>query len=345
MNTEDSADSLFDRFEVLGPLGEGGMGTVSLAYDRRLRVRVALKTVGQVTGKALLRFKHEFRSVKGLSHPNLVSLGELFESEGQWYLSMEYIEGTSFLDHVRPIPESHESFASTARPSQLRDTGTGTGSLDGSSITAVGGNFDGGDPDKTGGNGADLFEEGRLRHCLLQLVDATRTLHESGRVHRDLKPSNVLVTPAGRVVILDFGLVSEFEDERAKQETKVVGTPAYMAPEQASGLPTGPPADWYAVGVMLFEALCGSWPVTGSSLTMMADKQLEVARRPSDLSEQAVPEDLEQLCMELLEVDPSVRPNGDTILQWLGAGPKAWGGVRDEGPDVSGVRELPCVGR
>ncbi|PRP98122.1 serine/threonine-protein kinase [Enhygromyxa salina] len=354
MNTQDSADSLFDRFEVLGPLGEGGMGTVSLAYDRRLRVRVALKTVGQVTGKALLRFKHEFRSVKGLAHPNLVSLGELFESEGQWYLSMEYIDGTSFLDHVRPIPESHESFASTARPSQLRGTTTGTGTntgvgsdprlLSGGSITAVGG-FDGGDPDKTGGNGADLFEEGRLRHCLLQLVDATRTLHESGRVHRDLKPSNVLVTPAGRVVILDFGLISEFEDERAKQETKVVGTPAYMAPEQASGLPTGPPADWYAVGVMLYEALCGSWPVTGTSLTMMSDKQFEVTKHPSALTDQAVPEDLEQLCMELLAVDPSARPTGETILQWLGAGPKAWGGVRDEGPDVSGVRELPCVGR
>jgi serine/threonine protein kinase/tetratricopeptide (TPR) repeat protein len=335
-----------DRFEVLGPLGEGGMGTVSLAYDRRLRSRVALKTVGHVTGKALLRFKHEFRSVKGLSHPNLVSLGELLESEGKWYLSMEYVDGTSFLDHVRPLSAHEEDFVSTVRPSDLQATGTGSQSvtIDGT-ITLVGNQFDGNESHKSGGNAGEMFEEGRLRHSLLQLVDATHTLHESGRVHRDLKPSNVLVTPKGRVVILDFGLISEFEDERAKQETKVVGTPAYMAPEQASGLPTGPPADWYAVGVMLYEALCGRWPVVGSPLTMMADKQMEITTRPSELTSQPVPEDLEQLCMELLRVDPEARPSGETILQWLGAGPKAWGGIRDDAAELSGVRELPCIGR
>jgi serine/threonine protein kinase len=339
---------LHERFEVLGPLGAGGMGTVSLAYDRRLRARVALKTVGQVTGKALLRFKQEFRSVKGLSHPNLVSLGELLESEGKWYLSMEYVEGTNFLDHVRPLTARELDASQTMRPSQSHAWVTGSvgdsSTLDGS-ITASGNDFDGAGYDSMGGNGAELFEEGRLRHCLLQLVDATHTLHEAGRVHRDLKPSNVLVTSSGRVVILDFGLISEFQDERAKQETKVVGTPAYMAPEQAAGLPTGPPADWYAVGVMLYEALCNRWPLVGSPLTMMADKQSQIAKRPSEWTDQAVPEDLEQLCMELLHVDPNARPRGEAILQWLGAGPKAWGTVRDDPPEFSGVREMPCVGR
>jgi eukaryotic-like serine/threonine-protein kinase len=341
---------LNERFEVLGPLGEGGMGTVSLAYDRRLRSRVALKTVGHVTGKALLRFKNEFRSVKGLSHPNLVSLGELLESDGKWYLSMEYVDGTSFLDHVRPLTAREEDASLTMRPTQSQVWVTGSRShgdsstLDGS-ITSPGNDFDGASGNSIGGNGAELFEEGRLRHCLLQLVDATHTLHGTGRVHRDLKPSNVLVTTSGRVVILDFGLISEFEDERAKQETKVVGTPAYMAPEQAAGLPTGPPADWYAVGVMLYEALCGRWPIVGSPLTMMANKQADIDRPPSEHTEQTVPEDLEQLCMELLRVDPTARPRGEVILQWLGAGPKAWGTVRDDPPEFSGVRELPCVGR
>jgi serine/threonine protein kinase len=339
---------LNERFEVLGPLGEGGMGTVSLAYDRRLRSRVALKTVGQVTGKALLRFKHEFRSVKGLSHPNLVSLGELLESDGKWYLSMEYVDGTSFLDHVRPVTVREQDASLTMHPSQsaawITRSHADSSTVDGS-ITSPGNDFDGASGASTGGNGSELFEEGRLRHCLLQLVDATHTLHGTGRVHRDLKPSNVLVTPSGRVVILDFGLISDFQDERAKAETKVVGTPAYMAPEQAAGLPTGPPADWYAVGVMLYESLCGRWPVVGSPLTMMADKQSEVGKPPSEWTDQAVPEDLEQLCMELLRVDPAARPRGDVILQWLGAGPKAWGTVRDDPPEFSGVRELPCVGR
>jgi hypothetical protein len=301
-----------------------------------------------VTGKALLRFKNEFRSVKGLSHPNLVSLGELLESDGKWYLSMEYVDGTSFLDHVRPVTVREQDASLTMHPSQsaawITRSHADSSTVDGS-ITSPGNDFDGASGASTGGNGSELFEEGRLRHCLLQLVDATHTLHGTGRVHRDLKPSNVLVTPSGRVVILDFGLISDFQDERAKAETKVVGTPAYMAPEQAAGLPTGPPADWYAVGVMLYESLCGRWPVVGSPLTMMADKQSEVGKPPSEWTDQAVPEDLEQLCMELLRVDPAARPRGDVILQWLGAGPKAWGTVRDDPPEFSGVRELPCVGR
>ncbi|HVH97802.1 MAG TPA: AAA family ATPase, partial [Enhygromyxa sp.] len=405
----ESADSdrpgLFDRFEVLGQLGVGGMGKVSLAYDRKLRARVALKAVGSVTGKALLRFKHEFRSVKGLAHPNLVSLGELFEQDGRWYLSMEYIDGTTFLDHVRPRTEQQLESGSIPRR-RLRnartnsvglsathsgpplgtldvvDGTTGIGdttgvdhepaehsdgvatrvqqphvSVDGSvpgpvtigdTVTSFVEELEFGDSSRVGGNGATAFEEGRLRHSLLQLVDATYTLHQAGRVHRDLKPSNVLVTPAGRVVILDFGLITEVDDEREQAEGAVLGTPAYMAPEQASGLPAGPAADWYAVGVMLYEALCGRWPVVGSSLAIMADKQTAEPPRPSELSDQPIPADLERLCLDLLALDPADRPDGAEIFERLGAGGRrlsAESSASLEGSSSTWVRELPCVGR
>lgn len=410
--TRESVDSdrpgLFDRFEVLGQLGAGGMGKVSLAYDRKLRARVALKTVGSVTGKALLRFKQEFRSVKGLAHPNLVSLGELFEQDGRWYLSMEYIDGTTFLDHVRPPSEVPFESDSTPRP-RARNLRTNDGSFAiaatrsgrpagrsqiadetdlgettqadhetqvrdrsgrvrrareqalSSLVSAAGSETIGdtvgsfvdepelGGSVRNGGNGGAGFEEGRLRHSLLQLVDATHTLHQSGRVHRDLKPSNVLVTRAGRVVILDFGLITAVHDEREQADGAVLGTPAYMAPEQAAGLAAGPAADWYAVGVMLYEALCDRWPVTGSSLTIMADKQTTVPRRPSELSEQPIPPDLERLCLDLLAVDPNDRPDGAEIFERLGAGGRRSGSAEAsasfEGSSSTWVRELPCVGR
>jgi eukaryotic-like serine/threonine-protein kinase len=418
--SSESADpdepGLFDRFEVLGSLGEGGMGKVSLAYDRRLRARVALKTVGSVTGKALLRFKHEFRSVKGLVHPNLVSLGELFEQDGRWYLSMEYIDGTSFLDHVRPRSDGPLESGSIPRLLGYTETreGNATGSLSsdlagglahtlsqvddgidleprprmrrGESATGVDLQAPGGvtrvgeahdsavssgdgaetigstihsivdgqgrsdDSSRVGGNGSAGFEEGRLRHSLLQLVDATFTLHESGRVHRDLKPSNVLVTPAGRVVILDFGLITEVDDERSQAEGAVLGTPAYMAPEQAAGLPAGPAADWYAVGVMLYEALCGRWPVVGSSLMIMADKQVAEVAGPSAFTSQPIPADLERRCMDLLSRDPADRPDGAEILTRLGAGgrrlgPDASMDGSSSGSSSTWIRELPCIGR
>ncbi|MFO7566679.1 MAG: AAA family ATPase [Enhygromyxa sp.] len=411
--TSESADTdepgLFDRFEVLGPLGEGGMGKVSLAYDRRLRARVALKAVGSVTGKALLRFKHEFRSVKGLVHPNLVSLGELFEQDGRWYLSMEYIDGTSFLDHVRPRSAAEHGSDSLLRP-RLRNARTSDGAVTSSGATRSGVNLtlsqadatdvgpttgldtltspvaetrnrdaaesapesaiesaiesgvgpetladtetsvvderEHDDSSRAGGNGSTTFEEGRLRHSLLQLVDATYTLHQANRVHRDLKPSNVLVTPAGRVVILDFGLIVEVDDERSQAEGAVLGTPAYMAPEQAAGLPAGPPADWYAVGVMLYEALCGRWPVVGSSLMIMADKQAAKPKRPSEYTSQPVPPDLERLCIDLLALDPEDRPDGAEILERLGAGGRRQGpDASMEGSSSTWVRELPCIGR
>ena len=92
----------------------------------------------------------------------------------------------------------------------------------------------------------------RLKAALGQLVEGIQALHAARRLHRDLKPANALVTPEGRVVILDFGLVAEQQRDSEPTDQSIVGTAAYMAPEQAASKPLGPEADWYAVGAVLY---------------------------------------------------------------------------------------------
>lgn len=248
------------RFEIIRPLGRGGMGVVYEARDRARGARIALKTLQHVSADALVRFKNEFRAVQDVQHPNLVTLGELIEDRGQWWLTMELVDGVAFLAHVRP-----------------------GGALD----------------------------ETRLRAALVQLASALQALHARGLVHRDVKPSNVLVTPAGRVVLLDFGLVGHVD----QSESNVVGTPAYMAPEQCLVQEVGPPADWYGVGTLLYEALTGALPFTGPALQVLKAKQEMLPRRPRERA--SVPEDLDALCMELLAVDPTTRPDAATVLARL----------------------------
>jgi serine/threonine protein kinase len=125
MNAQELAHALGDspRFEVIRVLGEGGMGTVYEALDRERSATVALKTLRDVHPDARFRFKHEFRSLQDLHHPNLVSLGEMFEENGQLFFTMELVEGVHFLEHLRggasaerALPAAEIATAVKARP-------------------------------------------------------------------------------------------------------------------------------------------------------------------------------------------------------------------------------------
>ncbi|MEM9457960.1 MAG: serine/threonine-protein kinase [Myxococcota bacterium] len=155
----------------------------------------------------------------------------------------------------------------------------------------------------------------RLEAALGQLILGLAEIHHHGYVHRDLKPSNVLVTPAGRVVVLDFGLLSAADGERRlTRDGQILGTPWYMAPEQAMGLPVGPPADLYAVGVMLYEGLTGRLPLEGAAMEVLAEKldSLHV-----DAALAAAPRRWRVLCRSLLQHRPQARPGVAEVLAEL----------------------------
>ena len=164
----------------------------------------------------------------------------------------------------------------------------------------------------------------RLRQMLTQLTEGVLALHESGKLHRDIKPSNVLVTRDGRLVLLDFGLVTEIAPALT-HTLDAVGTPAYMSPEQIAGLPLTRASDWYNVGAMLYQALTGQLPFVGSVLDVMQRKQESEPPPPREVSP-GVPHDLDILCEGLLRRDPSQRPSGLDVLRALkgvSAGPSA----------------------
>jgi len=154
-----------------------------------------------------------------------------------------------------------------------------------------------------------------LCSCLLQIADGVSALHHRGVLHRDLKPSNTLVMADERLVLLDFGLVLAFEQERQRLMT-FAGTPDYMSPEQAAGLPLGEASDWYAIGVMLYEALTGQLPFQGGFLEVLRRKQIERPVAPSTLAHD-VPGDLNELCIGLLDPDPRQRASFADVVKLL----------------------------
>jgi hypothetical protein len=197
------------------------------------------------------------------------------------------------------------------------------------------------------------FDELRLRAAFRQLADGLSALHSAGLLHRDLKPTNVRVTPAGRVVVLDFGLTAAFDDELQTSLVDALGTIAYMAPEQTRGHKLGPASDWYAFGVCLYEALTGLRPFDASSVeALLQAKRTKVPQPPSMLSP-GVPADLDELCARLLALDPEQRPSAGEVRRALGSGrskpasdPAANGGISTRSSHFEGrVHELAELGQ
>jgi hypothetical protein len=286
-------------FVIERQIGSGGMGQVYAA--RRTKTAsgdraelIALKYLERTGAATLYRFKQEFRALAGVTHENLVALGELVAlPDLGTFFTMELIDGVPFDQYVRGrTPEG------------------------------------------------ELPNLARLRRALRQLVAGVRHLHQHGCIHRDLKPSNVLVTAEGRVVILDFGLVQDHSGEVADApDDRIMGTPAYMSPEQAGLERAGPAADWYAVGVMLFECLTGRRPFHGNLTHLLyAKRELDAP----DVTELApdVPPELARLCRQLLARQAEDRPVAREIVAALE------GAAAADRTSVSMIQErVPLIGR
>lgn len=287
------------RFEILQRIGAGGMGVVYRVLDRDRAIPVALKTLQRIDPHNLYRFKREFRALADLQHRNLVTLGELFVEDTGAFFTMELVTGCDFLSYIRP-GQLHDP-STTLSPTQLSSRA---------------------DPShRTPHEPSAFFDEERLRDALEQLARGVLALHDAGMIHRDLKPSNVMVSDEGRVVILDLGLVAEAEHHKrdAVSNARIVGTAQYMAPEQGALDRVGAPADWYSVGVMLYQALTHTLPFEGEPLSVILKKQLEDSPSPDAVVE-GLPSDLVKMCNALLERDPTQRMTGEALLQCLGVG-------------------------
>ncbi|CAN5270125.1 hypothetical protein BH09MYX1_BH09MYX1_66360 [soil metagenome] len=240
------------RYRIESALGAGGMGEVFRAWDSTLRRWVALKVVARMHTARAERLLAEARAVATLKHPNVVSVFDVGETDDVAFVSMDLIVGKTLREHV----------------------GDATIPMD------------------------------TRKAWLLQIASALSAAHRGGLVHRDVKPENVMVGEDGQAHVLDFGIAKAFgidvvgptqhgDEAAAPQfltgEGRIIGTPAYMAPEQLAGGPPAPAWDQYAWGILAYELLTGKHPrlaglISSNGWVKPAD---EVAPVPPELAEVA----------------------------------------------------------
>jgi len=216
------------HYVIVCPLGKGGMGEVFLADDTKLQRRVALKVLPEEMAadpERRARFQREARAVATLSHPNIVTVHSVEEVDGVHFITMELIEGQT-LTEIMPR------------------------------------------------NGFSLT---RLLEIAIPLADAVCSAHRAGITHRDLKPDNIMLDNQGRLRVLDFGLAKlhdSMDDAQGTQaktatagtaEGRILGTVAYMSPEQAEGKAVDPRSDLFSLGTILYEMATGERPFRGDT--------------------------------------------------------------------------------
>jgi tetratricopeptide (TPR) repeat protein len=319
-----------ERFVVGERLGRGGMGVVYRARDRTTNLEIAIKVLSRLDGDSLYRFKREFRALADLSHPNLVDLYELHSAGEQWCFTMELVDGVRFDEFLG---------TSWGAPDVSPTSPTMVTTPSGPPIAGAPAPLP---PEPTAGAPANRQVPERFWPAFEQLVEGVQALHRAGILHRDIKPSNVLVTPTGRVVLCDFGLVTEVQTRGALDaHDTVMGTPLYMSPEQAAGKPTSQATDWYAVGVMLYQALTGRLPFSGDPVQVLWHKSSSEPPPPSRYNPSIDP-DVDALCVGLLRRDPALRAGGRDILSYLGRRAAGFVAVSAGGEVVTAT---PFVGR
>ena len=298
-NANSSIDQLY---EIVEKLGEGGMGIVYKARERNTGRLVALKKMKNFDPAALDRMRKEVRALQDVSHANLVTLFDVHSDGDQWFFTMELVAGRPFPGHLASSGSDASASVTIDRPS----------SAPGEIVKE----FPTGQPLPLLVPAGDL---NLLRPAFVQLADAIQALHQHGVLHRDIKPNNVFITLQGKVVVLDFGLVTDavFNEDSFTQQT-MAGTFHYMAPEQGNGR-AQKASDWYSFGVMLYESLTGRHPFRRTSHEMPWTRQGFEPPSPRSLVP-SIPEDLSRLCEELLRFSPSERPPGADVRNRIAGG-------------------------
>ena len=296
METSDSCDRVatrFGRYELVQRIGQGAMGVVYLARQTDLDRIVALKliTPGRAGGEAdVARFYSEARAAAGLRHSGIVGVLEVGEFDGQHYIAMDYISGGSLADYLRNQTGEVESKVSSADDSVLL-------------LTAPGGLWR-----KASAGGC--VEPDVAADWVAEIARAVDYLHGHGIVHRDLKPANILLDEDQRPLVSDFGLALVANDQAtATSGGMIVGTPAYMAPEQATGNneKLSARSDIFSLGVILYELITGLSPFDVKNPLDTLVRVIEVDPDPPTTLEPWLSRELEHICLKCLEKDPQNR--------------------------------------
>ncbi len=258
------------HYRILRQLGAGGMGEVYLAEDAKLGRQVALKVLAHESAQdpdRRARFEREARAIAALNHPNIVTIHSVEEDQGILFITMELVEGMTLADVIPAEGMSLDTLLKTAIP----------------------------------------------------LADAVGTAHRRGITHRDLKPANVMISHEGRVKVLDFGLARQqsqisLQDETVLQPTahataegRILGTVAYMSPEQVEGKNVDQRSDVFSLGIVLFEMATGDRPFKGDSNVAVLSSVLK-DRPPLVTDVRAdMPRELARVVSRCLEKDPEER--------------------------------------
>lgn len=289
---------------ILRELGRGGMGVVYLARDEKLGRAVALKAM---TNPALAgergreRFQREVRAVAALQHACIVPIHEAGEDEGTPYYTMPLVEGRSLADILAELR------GLDLEPARLTSRHLRVGSRDGDSAGAIDSSQrstrDGSHPsERLARSHVEL-----VARLVLDVADALAHAHAGGIVHRDVKPSNILVSAEGRALLCDFGLARGEESGDLTRTGDFVGTPHYVAPEQAVGAAIDARCDVYALGTTLYELLTLRVPHSGDSTAEILRKIQTREPTPLRKLNPAVPRDLETICATAMAKEPAVR--------------------------------------
>ena len=258
------------RYEILGLLGSGGMGEVYRARDTNLGREVAVKLLPAELGtdaERRARFEREAQSIAALNHPNVVTLYAFEEADDVPFLVMELVAGCTLEEEIP----------------------------------------------------ANGLSQQRLFELALALIDAVAAAHAKGITHRDLKPQNVMIDGEGRVKVLDFGLAKLLTqpaesvdatiaiDPAATREGFIVGTAAYMSPEQAEGKPVDARSDVFSLGILLYQMITGTRPFNGDTQMSTLTAVLRDEPRPVLELRPDLPRQLSRILRRCLEKDPDRR--------------------------------------